>query len=51
MTEDGVCVQYADGQLQRETVIAYLVAFEEDIDSGLISLKAVHCDSESELAT
>jgi len=51
MTETGVCVQYADGQIQRETVTAYLATFEEDVDSSLISLEAVHYDSESGLTT
>ena len=45
-TDGGVCVQYAKGQLQRETITKYLDAFEENVGS-LVSLKAVHHDTEN----
>ena len=47
-TADGVCIQYSNGQLQRETVTKYLDAFEENVGS-LVSLKAVHHDGENGL--
>ncbi len=48
-TDGGVCVQYAKGQLQRETVTKYLDAFDENIESSHISLDAVHYDIEEGL--
>ena len=48
-TDGGVCVQYADGQLQRETVTKYLDTFDENIESSHISLDAVHYNTEEGL--
>ena len=51
VTGDGVCVQYSRQQLQRETITAYLDAFDEDIENSRISLQSVRYDTESGLTS
>lgn len=48
-TEDGVCVQYANGQVQRETVTKYFDAYEENLETSRLRLVAIQFGTETGL--
>ena len=47
--DDGVCIQYASGQIQRETVTKYFDTFDENLNASNTTLRAIRYDTEAGL--